>query len=717
MNHRNQKNTLIMYLILLVGFIVVGYAILQANLQINGTTKIANNTWNVYFDHIEVNSESISIGDGDSAASIDSNNNCKVDFTISLTTPGDFYEFTVDVVNAGSIDAMIGFLNKELKINNEVVDSTPSYLNYTVTYDDDVEILPKHKLSKNTTETYKVRVEYRKDIDELPDATTISTSVEIQYVQADDTAILPQHLIQPKVPVTDTIYWALQDNNNDGDYEKLVISDSEVSGSDNYQGSFAGTTVFNSFLEVPWNCEDYYGGISNKVEQIKIEGTVAPTSTAYWFGGTGHNSETLEGNLNDLNVSNVTDMSHMFYNVGVGATTWNIGDLSGWNTSNVTNMSFLLYFAGNITETWNIGNLSKWDTSNVTDMSNMFHGAGQNSKTWNIGNLNRWNTSHVTNMSWMFGDAGKYATTWNIGDLSRWDTSNVTDMSNMFSSAAERTSTWNIGDINLWNTSNVTDMSSMFDYAGYTATNFNINLSNWDTSNVTSFYYMFSYAGFESTNFNLNLNGWNSSHVTNMSYMFSNAGANASTWNIGDISGWNTSNVTDISNMFSSTGTNVTTWSIGDLSRWDTSNVESMYNMFSYAGKNATNFNLDLSRWDTSNVTDMTYMFYNSGYNATTWSIGDLSNWNTSNVEFMNKMFSNAGYNATNFNLNLSGWNTSKVKKMSNMFLNSGYTATTWNIKIPSTNGGSINNTTTRLYGTNTSNYAAPDSGREFTLA
>ena len=83
----------------------------------------------------------------------------------------------------------------------------------------------------------------------------------------------------------------------------------------------------------------------------------------------------------------------------------------------------------------------------------------------------------------------------------------------------------------------------------------------------------------------------------------------------------------------------------------------------------------------------------------------------------MSKMFSNAGYSATNFNLNLSGWNTSKVKNISNMFLNSGYTATTWNIKIPSTNGGSINNTTTRLYGTNTSKYAAPDSGRQFTLA
>ena len=106
MRRKNQKKyIIIVYLLALIG---VGYAILQANLQINGTTKISSNTWDIHFDHIQVNQNSVSIGDSDSAATIDPNNNCKIDFSVTLNVPGDFYEFTVDVVNAGTIDGMIG---------------------------------------------------------------------------------------------------------------------------------------------------------------------------------------------------------------------------------------------------------------------------------------------------------------------------------------------------------------------------------------------------------------------------------------------------------------------------------------------------------------------------------------------------------------------------------------------------------------------------------
>ena len=68
-------------------------------------------------------------------------NDCKIDFEVTLSMPGDFYEFTVDVVNAGSIDAMIDTLEKTLKVNNVVVETIPDYLNFTVTYDDGDEIL------------------------------------------------------------------------------------------------------------------------------------------------------------------------------------------------------------------------------------------------------------------------------------------------------------------------------------------------------------------------------------------------------------------------------------------------------------------------------------------------------------------------------------------------------------------------------------------------
>ena len=403
--------------------------------------------------------------------------------------------------------------------------------------------------------------------------------------------------------------------------------------------------------------------------------------------------------------------------------------------------SFMFYLLANFSE---ISGINDWDTSNATDMSSMFDGAGHSATNFTL-DLSSWNTSNVTNMSSMFESAGRSATTWSIGDLSSWNTSNVTNMNNMFSNAGNSATTFTLG-LSSWNTSNVTNMNNMFSNAGHSATNFTLDLSSWNTSNVTTMSNMFYYAGDSATTWSIgDLSSWDTSNVTNMNGMFSSAGNSATTFTL-DLSSWNTSNVTNMSSMFESAGRSATTWSIGDLSSWNTSNVTNMNNMFSNAGHSATNFTLDLSSWNTSNVTNMNGMFSSAGYSATTWSIGDLSSWNTSkvtnmnrmfyytghsatnftldlsswntsNVTNMNGMFSSAGYSATNFTLDLSSWNTSKVTTMSQMFTNAGISATTWSVTIPQTNGNSINNTTSRIYGQTTSKYAAPPSGKSFTIA
>ena len=150
---QTNRKAFILITVLCMG---IGFALLSSNLTITGNTSVSGNSWNVYFTNVQVTDGSV---DATVVPTTTGTNTTSIDYTVTLDKPGDFYEFTVDAVNNGTIDAMIQSINMT-SLDTDVA----KYLSYTATYSYGATLELNDVLENNTTATYRVRVEYNTDI-------------------------------------------------------------------------------------------------------------------------------------------------------------------------------------------------------------------------------------------------------------------------------------------------------------------------------------------------------------------------------------------------------------------------------------------------------------------------------------------------------------------------------------------------------------------------
>lgn len=172
-----KKKYMVILLIIVITCISIGYASISSNMLINGTAIIKNKKWKIYFDNVNINEQSVSAKVEPETVG---NNTISIEYEVDLTKPGDFHEFTVDIVNDGDLTAVLD----EFFIT-ELTDVQKKYLNYTVKYNDGNAIAKNDTVAAHSSEKILVKIEYLKDVTsaDLPTADeVISLNVELTYV-------------------------------------------------------------------------------------------------------------------------------------------------------------------------------------------------------------------------------------------------------------------------------------------------------------------------------------------------------------------------------------------------------------------------------------------------------------------------------------------------------------------------------------------------------
>lgn len=212
----NKKIKLISILLVLVMLISVGYALLSTTLTINGTANVKASSWKIYFTNVQPTTGSVT---PTTAPTTEGTTTTEITWEVDLEEPGDFYEFTVDAVNAGTIDAMINTATADI-VTSSLTAEQSEYVSYSITYSDGAPVEQYDRLAANSTETLKIRVEFKEDVDpeDLPETDQeIIITYTADYVQADGNA-KDRETVEPTVEPQLATFTILSKLSNDFQY-------------------------------------------------------------------------------------------------------------------------------------------------------------------------------------------------------------------------------------------------------------------------------------------------------------------------------------------------------------------------------------------------------------------------------------------------------------------------------------------------------------------
>ena len=177
--------------------------------------------------------------------------------------------------------------------------------------------------------------------------------------------------------------------------------------------------------------------------------------------------------IENINTSNVTYMSNMFYNCQALTSL----DLSKWNINNVVSLDGMFYSCNNLTSL----DLRNWNTSNVETIGGMF---GYCSKLSKINGIENFNVDKVYSFNNLFINCSELTSLdlsqWNIGNNVSHDIAGIFYCAYMFKNCSKLTKILGIEKFNVKNSNTLTEM--FYNCSELTS----LDLSQWDLNNIES---------------------------------------------------------------------------------------------------------------------------------------------------------------------------------------------------------------------------------------
>ncbi len=187
---KGMQTTIIAVMAIAILVMSIGFAAYSQNLNINGNATFSKAKWSVHFDTASYAETANSTAH---PASTPTPTTTDMSYTVTLDQPGKKYEFTIDVVNEGTMDANL----KSITITPNP-SPVPVYVSHTVNYNGTDYTstngsitgvtLPKEANSTPGRHTVKVTVEYLTPADyhDLPENAdqTVTFTVSLGYESA-----------------------------------------------------------------------------------------------------------------------------------------------------------------------------------------------------------------------------------------------------------------------------------------------------------------------------------------------------------------------------------------------------------------------------------------------------------------------------------------------------------------------------------------------------